>query len=96
MTPARARLAAHSAAWNSRSERVPTTHTWPSAEEASPAAIVSGTSADGRSAPTPVGSSMFFSVSPMYRYPGSGPAATHEVNHRTASATASTPSSAYG
>ena len=55
LIPDRLRLAAHRAAWKSRSVRVPTTHTRSSSAE-SPAAIVSGISADGRSTPTAVGS----------------------------------------
>ena len=61
--PAASRLAAHSAAWKSRSAGVPTMHTG-SRRRMSPSAIVSGTSADGRSTPTAVGSRWLCSRSP--------------------------------
>ena len=89
--PPRARLSASSGAWKSFSARKPTTHTSPPSRR-SPAAIVSGTTADGLSAPTAVGSSRFCSRSPVYGYAPS----IALLNHSIAAATPSRPTAAYG
>ena len=63
-TPARDTLSARYGAWKSRSTRKPTTSIG-SSERRSPAAIVAGTTADGRAAPTAVGRRRFSPRSPV-------------------------------
>ena len=64
VNPTRVSLSASSAGWKSFSARKPTTQIG-SSRRRSPAAIVSGTTADGRATPTAVGSSRFSSMSPV-------------------------------